>query len=62
MTPEEADAFAAAKNQAGQIPVHLVKITPAMRDSVLEGQPMFKRKPKGPPIPPKPPGPIRKGL
>jgi GGDEF domain-containing protein len=43
------------------IQAHSVKITPAMRDSVLEGQPMFKRKPPGPPQPPKRPGPLRKG-
>jgi hypothetical protein len=49
------------RGERKQIPAHSVAITPAMRDSVLAGQPLFKRKPKGPPPAPKPPGPIRKG-
>jgi diguanylate cyclase (GGDEF)-like protein len=53
-----------AAGPEGGLPVHLVRITPAMRDSVLEGLPMFKKKGKGkggaPPAP-RAPGPIRKG-
>ena len=60
-TPGTGDLELNPNQPAGQLATHIVKITPAMRDSVLEGQPMFKRKPPGPPKPPKPAGPIRKG-
>lgn len=50
----------ANQSQGEQIPAHAIDITEAMRNSVMEGQPMFKRRPKGPPIPKGPPGRARR--